>query len=163
MPSVYVETTIPSYLVAEPSRDLIVAANQQLTHEWWSSAKQRFDLFVSEVVMEEIRAGKPGFAARRVEAVSELPVLDLNEDVHSLDRIYREQLGLPERARTDVLHIAIAVSYELDYLATWNCAHIANGRVLRRLMEINHNLGRFTPILLTPAELLEPREENTDG
>jgi len=155
MPSVYVETTIPSYLTAAPSRDLIVAAQQQITHDWWRTATQRFDLFVSELVLEEIRAGDPQFAARRVEAVRGLPVLGQNDDVRSLVRIYREQLGLPHRARTDVVHIAFAVAYELDYLLTWNCAHIANGYVVRRLMQINHGLGRFSPLLLTPGELLE--------
>ena len=155
MPTVYVETTIPSYLTATPSRDLVVAAQQQITHDWWRTATERFDLFVSELVLEEIRAGDPEFAARRVEAVRGLPVLRQNNDVRSLVRIYREHLGLPDRARTDVVHIAFAVAYELDYLVTWNCAHIANGHVLRRLMEINHSLGRFSPLLLTPGELLE--------
>jgi len=155
MPSVYVETTIPSYLSASPSRDLVVAAQQQITHDWWRTATQRFDLFVSELVLAEIRARDPEFAARRVEAVRGLPVLGQNDDVRSLVRIYRERLGLPDRARTDVVHIAFAVAYELDYLVTWNCAHIANGHVLRRLMEVNRSLGRFSPLLLTPGELLE--------
>ncbi len=48
MPSVYIETTIPSYLTAIPSRDLVVAGHQQVTHAWWRTAKDQFDVFMSE-------------------------------------------------------------------------------------------------------------------
>lgn len=162
MASVYVETTIPSYLTAAPSRDLIVAAHQQITHDWWRTAAERFELFISEAVLDEIQAGNPELAVRRLELVKGLPVLTVNDDVRSLIGIYEERLGLPSRAGTDVVHIALAVAHEVDYLATWNCAHIANGEVLRRLIKINEGLGRFSPLLLTPDELLEhPSGEDT--
>jgi hypothetical protein len=157
VPTVYVETTIPSYLTAAPSRDLVVAAQQQITREWWATAKDRFELFVSEAVLQEIRAGDPDMTARRMQIVDGLPVLDVTSQVDSLVEVYQERLGLPDRARPDIVHIAISVAYELDYLLTWNCAHIANGHVIRRLMEVNHVLGRFTPLLLTPDQLLQPQ------
>ena len=78
MPTVYLETTIPSYLAAPPSRDLIIAAHQQITHEWWRTARHRFDLYVSESVMDEIRAGDPATAAFRLQIVKGLPVLEVN-------------------------------------------------------------------------------------
>jgi predicted nucleic acid-binding protein len=158
MASVYVETTIVSYLTASRSRDLVVAAKQQITRDWWQVARTRFDLFLSEVVLAEIRAGDPAEAVRRLEAVKGLPCLDLSPEVYLLANTYRQQLGLPEKAAADVMHIAVAVAYELDYLVTWNCAHIANGYVLRRLMKVNAGIGRFTPLLLTPEELVEPLE-----
>ena len=157
MPTVYVETTIPSYLTAAPSRDLIVAGRQQITREWWATARDRFELFVSEAVLQEIRAGDPDMAARRMQIVDGLPVLDVTSQVDSLVEVYQERLGLPDRARPDIAHIAVSVVYELDYLLTWNCTHIANGHVIRRLMEVNHMLGRFTPLLLTPDQLLQPQ------
>jgi hypothetical protein len=153
MPTVYFETTIPSYLASRPSRDLVAAAHQQITHEWWTRAKSRFDLFVSEAVLEECRAGDPDAAARRLEILQGLPVLALKEDVRALVRIYSARLGLPPQAGADVLHIAFAVGYELDYLVTWNCRHIANGEVIYRLIEINSGLGKHTPLILTPEEL----------
>jgi hypothetical protein len=156
MPTLYVETTIPSYLAAKPSRDLIVAAHQQITHDWWRSARERFELFVSEAVLQEIRSGDPETAARRIEILRDIAVLDITREIDTLVEVYEERLGLPDRAKTDIVHIAVSVVYEMDYLATWNCAHIANGHVIRRLMEVNHELGRFTPVLLTPGELLEP-------
>lgn len=152
---VYLETTIPSYLVTRPSRDLVVAGHQQVTSEWWETAKERFELFVSEAVLQEIILGEPEMAARRREIVEELPILELNEDVRHLVRAYEKELGMTGQAKADVIHIAFAVAYEMDYLVTWNCAHIANGEVIRRLLQINQRLNRPTPIILTPEELLE--------
>lgn len=161
MPSVYVETTIPSYLTAAPSRDLVVAGNQQLTHTWWQTAKDRFDLYISEAVLREVRAGDPACAVRRLEVLTGIPVLSLNQEIRSLADWYQAELRLPEKAGTDALHIALAVFYEMDYLVTWNCTHIANGHILRALMKLNHSLGRYTPLLLTPHELLS--EEDAVG
>jgi predicted nucleic acid-binding protein len=162
MPSAYVETTIPSYLAAVPSRDLIIAARQQVTRDWWQYARGRFDLYVSEAVLQEIRAGDAATAAKRIELVEGLTVLDVTKDVDSLVEVYQRHFGLPQRARTDIVHIAVAVAYEVDYVVSWNCKHIANGQILRRLIEVNQTLGRFTPLLYTPAELLEVPEQEGD-
>src|SRR5436309_1263652 len=94
MPSVYLETTIPSYLAAYPSRDLIIAAHQQITHEWWRDAPQRFDLYVSEAVLDEIRRGDADAVTRRLAIVDKLPILELNDDVRTLVRAYEQKLGL---------------------------------------------------------------------
>ena len=156
MESVYLETTVVSYLVAYPSRDLIVSAHQQITREWWDMVKNRFDIFISEAVIEEISAGDKNAATRRLKIVQGLPILELSENVRKLVRIYEKNLGLPERARADLVHIAFAVAYEMDYLLTWNCSHIANGEVIRRLFQLNQGIKRETPLILTPEELLEP-------
>ncbi len=155
MAKVYLETTIPSYLASYPSHDLVVASHQQITHDWWRDAKTRFDLFVSEAVLEEIRAGDPEAASRRLQIVAGLPVLELSENVRELVRVYDQHLGLPSRARADLPHFAFAVSYKMDYLLTWNCSHIANGEVIRRLMNVNFSLNLFMPLIITPEEILE--------
>jgi hypothetical protein len=161
MPSVYVETTIPSYLTSAPSRDLVVASQQQITHTWWRTAKERFDLFVSEAVLREVRAGDQEYAARRLQAIASLPVLAVTQEIRLLADWYQAELHLPQKAATDALHIALAIFYEMDYLVTWNCAHIANGHILRTLMGLNESQGRYTPILLTPQELMS--EEDSIG
>jgi hypothetical protein len=158
MPTVYLETTIPSYLAARPSRDLIIAAHQQITHEWWREARDRFDVYISEAVLTEIRAGDPDAAARRLAIVDGLPSLELNDDVRTLVHIYDQRLGFVGRARADLPHLAFAVVYTMDYLVTWNCTHLANGEVIRRLIEVNTELQRPTPIIVTPEELLESPE-----
>jgi hypothetical protein len=156
MESVYIETTIVSYLVAYPGRDLIVSAHQQITKEWWYKAQERFNLYISEAVLEEISVGDPIAAGRRQEIVQGLPILELNKNVRKLVRNYEKNLGLPSKAKADLLHIAFAVEYEMDYLLTWNCSHIANGEVIRRLMVTNQRLKKSSPLILTPEELLEP-------
>lgn len=154
MSSVYVETTIPSYLVARRSRDLVTAAHQQITDDWWETAKNRFHLYISEAVLDEIRGGDSDYAARRIEAVAELDVLAFSGDVESLIRIYDQRLGLVGSATADLPHFAYAVAYDMDYLVTWNCSHIANGQVIRRLTVVNTEIGRQTPVIVTPEELL---------
>lgn len=154
MTTVYLETTIPSYLAAFPSRDLIVAAHQQITHDWWNNAREHFDLYISEPVLDEIRAGDPNAITRRMEYVVGLPVLKLTNDVRQLVHEYDKRLVLTGRARADLPHFAFAVAYEMDYLVTWNCQHIANGEIIRRLLKANSELKRFTPLIVTPEEIL---------
>ena len=158
MLSVYIETTIPSYLTSAPSRDLVIAGHQQISHTWWRTAKDRFDLFVSEAVLREVRAGDSECAARRLAMLADLRVLPLNQEIRSLAEWYQKELRLPQKAEADALHIAVAVFYEMDYLLTWNCSHIANGRILRMLMQLNQGFGRYTPLLLTPQELLSEED-----
>ncbi|OQX05905.1 MAG: hypothetical protein BWK80_51495 [Desulfobacteraceae bacterium IS3] len=150
----YLESTIPSYLASLPSRDLIAAAHQQITHEWWLKARSYFEIYVSEAVLEEIRRGDPDAAVRRLAFVEKIPILALTDDVKSVADTYYKELGLPSKARLDVIHIAYAVVYESDYLLTWNCNHIANGVVIRKLQALNRTLGHKTPVIVTPEELL---------
>jgi hypothetical protein len=154
MPSVYLESTIPSYLTSRPSRDLIVAAHQQITHDWWEHAAECFDLFVSEAVLEEIGAGDPTYAAKRLALVAPFPVLKQSDDVDGLIREYARRLAPAGVAIADLPHFAFAVAYKMDFVVTWNCAHIANGQIIRRLAAINDELGQSTPIIVTPQELM---------
>jgi len=153
-PALYLESTIISYLAAFPSRDLIVAAHQQITHEWWDRARSRFSNYISQAVLDEIGIGDPGAASRRLALVTGLPILALTEEVELLAEEYLHKLGLPRGSQLDMVHLACAVFYEVDYLLTWNCAHLANGLVIKRLQRVNDAFGRATPIIATPEELL---------
>ena len=160
MLSVYLETTIPSYVAARPSRDLIVAAHQQITDEWWARARTRFKLYVSEAVLAEIRLGDAEYAARRLASVADLEVLAFSEEVSQLIREYSRRLGLSGPASADLPHLAYAVAYRMDYLVTWNCTHLANGHVIKRLSVVNAELGWPTPVILTPEELMTALPED---
>jgi hypothetical protein len=154
MPSVYLETTIPSYLAAYPSRDLVIAAHQQITHDWWRTARDRFELYISEAVLDEIHVGDADAVIRRAKIIEGLPILEFSTDVTALVEAYDRRLGFVGRARADLVHIAFAVAYRMDYLVTWNCRHIANGETIRRLANANAQLGNPTPVIVTPEELL---------
>ena len=156
--SLYLESTIPSYLAARPSRDLIVAAHQQITHDWWYQARERFDMYISEAVLEEISAGDPDAVTRRRSFVDGLSILASTDDVADLAVEYESRLGLASVAPLDAVHLAYAAVYEMGYLLTWNCKHLANGVVIQRLQTVNLSLGRLTPVIVTPEELLEVPE-----
>jgi len=154
-PKVYIETTIPSYLTAWPSRDLVVAARQQITREWWQIRRPDFDLFASQLVIDEASEGDPDAAKRRLEVLKDIPLLALSEDVAELAQAIIERVPFPERAAADALHIAIAVVNGMDYLLTWNCTHIANAALRGAIESVCRSRGYEAPIICTPEELME--------
>ena len=154
-PSVYLETSIVSYLVARPSRDLVVAGHQQVTVAWWEEVLPLVDCFVSPFVIQEASRGDQAVARRRLEKIETFPVLEVNETVGGLAQEYFDAMAIPEKSRIDAFHLAMAVSYRIDYLLSWNCRHIASGRVQKLLQRINSRMKIHTPVLCTPEELME--------
>ena len=152
--SVHLETTVVSYYTSKPSRDVIVLAHQEITREWWPKAVRRFDVFISEVVVEEASLGDPEAAKRRLEELKRFPHLELNDEVERMAGVYMEGLEIPEKSFRDAAHLAVASVHNIDYLVTWNCTHLANGEVIKRLMKVNESLGIRTPIICTPEELM---------
>ncbi|MCP4656629.1 MAG: type II toxin-antitoxin system VapC family toxin [bacterium] len=154
-PAVYIETTVISYLTARPSRDLIVAGHQQLTHEWWSDHLPRFEGFISPAVMDEISKGDPKAAQARLSAVADFKILELVPEVRDLADAYFSGIEIPARARADSYHLAFAAWHGMDFLVTWNCTHIAGGFVRRMVRGINSEREIATPTICTPEELME--------
>lgn len=153
-PKVYVETTIVSYLSALPSRDIVLAAHQQLTREWWAR-RERFDLFVSRPVWNEAARGNAAAAARRLAALDGIPVLLVSAEASDFaDRLLITTV-LPAKAAIDALHVGIAVLNGMDYLLTWNCTHIANAAIRGRIEEACRAANMRAPIICTPEELTE--------
>ena len=154
-PHLYLETTIPSYLVARRSRDLRLAADQETTQQWWEERRQEFDLFVSEAVLEEVAHGDADFAAKRLAVISGLPQLRTSPEADALvERLLRERV-LPEIAGVDAVHLALAAVHRLDFLLTWNCKHLHNPYLERRIEAVCRGCGFPCPIICTPAELME--------
>lgn len=158
MKRVYVETTVISYLAALSSRDLIKAARQQITWEWWNNRRARFELYVSELVIEEVAAGDPGAAARRLGYLDGIAVLDIRDAAEELAYGLILNGRLPEKAADDALHLAVAAIHGMDYLMTWNCAHLANAELLDGMEGYLLDQGYRTPRICTPDELLEPSD-----
>ncbi len=151
---IYLETTIASYLTARPSRDLIVAAHQQITQEWWETRQQMFDIFISELVVREARAGDKVAARKRIEALDNIPLLGLNEEVLHLAHELVQGGPIPESAKEDALHIALATVHGMDYILTWNCRHIANAEMRTGVTSICISQGYETPVICTPEEFM---------
>lgn len=154
-PSVYIETSIVSYLAADPSRHPVTLRNQQLTRAWWTSHRPRYALYTSNAVIDEASSGDRRMAAGRMALLAPIPILAGNEEVTVLAAALRRGVPLPPGAHADAAHMALAAVYGLAYLLTWNCRHIANPKLIPRIARICSALGRDAPVLCTPAQLLE--------
>ncbi len=155
METVYLETTFISYLVALPSRDLVVAAHQQVTNDWWNNQKKKYECYISEIVVDESSAGDEKEIQKRLTIIDELKLLDLTKDVDELTKAILKSGVIPAKAVRDAAHIAVATVHEVDYLLTWNCTHIANAHILKRIEKICILTGFQMPTICTPENLLE--------
>ena len=154
MESVYLETTFISYLVARPSRDLIVAGHQQITQEWWANRHDEFECRVSQVVVDEASVGDPAEVQKRLAVIGGLPALDVTSDATALAKAIMAAGILPPHVVRDAAHVAVAAVHAVDYLLTWNCRHLANAQIARRIACVCEKLGHRMPIICTPEELM---------
>lgn len=152
--TVYIETSILGYLTARSTKNLIVAANMEITKDWWEFRRSAFVLYTSEAVLDEAAQGDPAVAAQRLELLRDFPLLALNQAVQGLATQFLARSSLPVKAKVDAIHIAAATVHGMDYLLTWNCKHIANAQIQSKLAEISLDSGYVLPILCTPNELM---------
>ena len=155
LPRVYLETTVISYLTARPSRNLRMVAHQEITADWWTRRRMRFELYVSRLVIDEAAAGDVEAAARRLVTLSGIPRLELTEPASILAASLVTEAAIPREAIEDALHVAVAAAHGMDYLLTWNCRHIANATMRNRIGDVCAASGFDAPVICTPEELLE--------
>jgi len=154
MKSIYIETTIPSFATARPSRDTIIAGRQASTLMFWENERDKYDLFVSQYVIDECSFGDADAAERRLNFIRGITVIPKSEQIASLADVYQQLLSIPDRAKIDCFHLAACVVAEMDYLLSWNCAHLGIHTFIK-IREYNEKNGLFTPLLLTPESLIE--------
>ena len=153
--SVYIETSVFSYLTARPSNDLRAMANQSATSEWWETQRPNYSVFVSDLVISEAGKGHPEAAQRRLAAIADLPLLQISPKVRVLAQALIENHALPPKAEADAYHVAIAVVTGVEYLLTWNCTHIANAHTRPKIEATCRTHGYEPPVICTPLELTE--------
>lgn len=155
MQTVYIETTIPSYLAAHPNSQQPIADDQKTTHDWWTSERQRFLLYTSVFTIDEASGGDPDAAERRSHYLQNIPQLTVIPEVEPLaDALFR-LLRLPAKAVIDASHLAMCILHQMDYLLTWNCAHLANPVLQKELVEYCRYNDLYIPIICTPEALLQ--------
>jgi len=159
MKSVYIETSIPSYLTARPSRDVRAAAWQEITVLWWDQARRHYDLYTSEIVVAESAEGDAVAAERRLTVLRDIPELPVDEEVEALAAKLVAAGGFPATAEVDALHVALAAVHSVDFLLIWNCRHINNADAKPLIRSICALAGHTCPEICTPQELL-PDEDN---
>jgi hypothetical protein len=154
---VYIETTFVSYLTARPSRDVVIAAHQQITHEWWAIRRASYELCVSQLVLDEAGVGDAQAAQERLLVLRPMLVLETTAEALELAKELLRAGALPAKAADDALHIAVVATKAVPYLLTWNCRHLANA-VMRPVIEsVCKAKGFKAPIICTPEELLEAK------
>jgi hypothetical protein len=146
-----------SYLSARAARDVVVLAHQQLTREWWANERHAYELYTSEIVLAEAEKGDPEAAQARLITLRETRQLSASAAAEQLVPILLRETGLPAKALADMSHIALATVHGMQFLLTWNCKHIANANILRRVAKTCRSHGYELPVICTPEELLGGR------
>ncbi|MCC5841478.1 MAG: type II toxin-antitoxin system VapC family toxin [Opitutales bacterium] len=152
--TVFIETTIPSYYVGKRSRDIVQAARQELTIEWWDKHRSRYELLSSQIVLDEAARGDPAAARKRLDLLAEIPLLVITAGVVRIAEELLKDDVVPERAADDAFHIACAGVHGVDFLLTWNCKHIANPHNQPRIRGCFARHGIRMPVICTPEEFI---------
>lgn len=156
--TVYIETTIPSFLTARPSSNVIVAGKQEVTRQWWRRRKGKYHFYVSQYVLDEAAGGDEAAARERLNVLDGIELLQVDDEVIRLTQIIMASGLIPPKAITDAGHIAVAARHGVDFLLTWNCTHIANAEILIRINYAVSEAGYFLPTICTPDELFGGEE-----
>ena len=157
---VFLDTTIPSYLTTRLSENAGIARHQRITRTWWDLHRHRFAIYVSQLVLDEARAGDPAAAQRRVEFLEQFTLLDSNNRIEGLAKELVRSGGLPTKAISDASHLATASLNDLPYLLTWNCKHLANPQLFPRVKKVLETRGLRCPTICTPEHIMEHVEND---
>ena len=152
--TVYIETSVVSYLTSRPTGDLLAAAWQKITLDWWETRRSRYELYTSGVTVEEARRGNPDAGARRLNALSSIPVLPITQAAVDLSKELFQGGALPAKAGNDALHVAVSAVHGVDYLLTWNCRHLDNAEIKPIVRRVCALQGYICPEICTPQELM---------
>ena len=152
--TVYIETSVVSYLTARPSGDLLAAAWQKVTVDWWETQRGRFDLFTSNTTVEEAGKGDPVAITRRLDVLAGISKLSTTMVAIALSKELLRQGAIPSVAENDVAHVAVSAVHGIDYLLTWNCHHLDNAEIKPFVREICALHGWKSPEICTPRELM---------
>jgi hypothetical protein len=153
--TVYLETSVISYLAARPSSEAVIARRQILATQWWDLRRRDFDLVTSQTVLEEAQLGDPEAAERRMLLLADIPLLAMTSDAARLADALMTRMALPTHVKADALHIAVTAINGVHYLLTWNCTHIANAALRPMIEQVCRAHGFEPPIIATPEELLD--------
>jgi predicted nucleic acid-binding protein len=151
----YIETTVVSYLTAQPNRDVVIAGHQEVTREWWGTERSQYELCASQLVVTEAGAGDVVAAQERLEVLRTMTLLETTNESLALAKELIRRSALPQKSASDALHIAVAATNGIPFLLTWNCKHMANATMRPLIESVCREQGFTAPIICTPEELSE--------
>ena len=156
--TVYIETTIPSYYYEFRSGTKF-AAWREITRQWWKTYRQFYQAVTSDAVFIELSEGNHPHKQQKLSLIEELEFVEHVPVLDNIVAVYIENKLVPEDAAGDAYHLAIASYYEIEFLLTWNCRHLANPNKFKHIHVINSGLSLHTPILCTPEQLMTDYQE----
>ncbi len=156
--SVYLDTSIPSFFY-ETRKDAESVFKKLVTVSWWNSERDNYNVFVSELVLEELRRGRYSHKSDAIELISYIPILSITPGVERIAAAYLKHKLMPKKDISDAFHLAFASYYRIDYLLTWNCNHLANANKKKHIFVLNNRLKLHTPEIITPEQLFRERSE----
>lgn len=154
-PTVYVESSVVSYLTSLPSRDNLVLSRQEATRQLWNGYFDNFEFIVSDIVVSEIRQGDEKEVQLRLKAIANLTTLAMSPEAALLAQFLLDAGAVPVNSRSDAQHISIATVQSLDYLITWDFKHIVNKTMRQYIDKVCRNAGYSPTNLCTPIDLIE--------
>lgn len=161
MPSVYIETTIPSFYYTS-RKSLTAMLWRDETVRWWTRDRPRYTLYTSTAVTAELAASRL-HTEQRLALLAEAIRLDVREETIDIAKEYIRSGLMPNGLFGDAMHVALASYYRMDFLLTWNCRHLANANKFRYLEAVNRRLALHVPLLVTPYNLGSEGPHGTQG
>ncbi len=153
---VYLDSTIPSYYFDQRES---LASFIEVTRKWWFEMSGTYDIFISDSVLQELNDGNYPQKEKIIEFVSVIPLLPIAGDLEQIVQFYIDNYVMPKTLIGDAVHLAYASYYDIEYLLTWNCNHLANANKRKHIRIINGRLGLSTPEIITPLELFKEEDE----
>ncbi len=150
---IYIETSVVSYLVARPSKNVVIAAHQASTSDFWERLDQ-YDVYVSDIVIQEASKGDETLSRCRIQIIENFQVLEIDDEIKKIARYLLLNKVIPEKCPEDALHIAVAAANGMDAIVTWNFKHINNPFIRKRVRQLLQKIGWACPEICSPEEFL---------
>jgi hypothetical protein len=153
-PTIYMETSVVSYLAARPSKDPVISGQQIGTRRWWKEKRRDYEIYISKLVWQEAAEGDKVAAKRRLKFIASMPWLQITRAVTGLARTLIKRKAIPPNAGNDATHIAIGAVYQIQFLLTWNFSHINNPATEELVRTVCSDHDYHCPVICAPDQLL---------
>ena len=150
---IYIETSVISYLTARPSKNILIAAHQVSTLDFWNCIND-YEVFISDIVIQEVSKGDKTQAKQWNQIIASFPVLEIDDEVKEIAQTFLNSKVIPEKCPEDALHIAVAAANGMDAIVTWNFKHINNPFIRKRIRQLLEKIGLSCPEICSPEEFL---------
>ena len=151
---VYFETSVVSYFVAKKSNNIIISGHQDSTKLMWEKIGKEFDVFISDLVVQESGKGDKEQAQKRLKAIESFSALKVDDETKELAKKLVNGRAIPKEYPEDAIHISLAAVNGINIIVTWNFSHINNPFTKLKIRKIVENQGLVCPEICSPDELL---------